>query len=156
MGGKRRGYDAGKKVAGRKRHIVVDTLGFILAVFVSAASLHDSRGAEVLMDEMGTRQVTDFPRLEEFVADSSYRGERLATKAFVAGHWDVVIVTRSEEQKGFVVQKIRWIVERTFAWLNSWRRLALDLERYESTMEGFIYFRMINLLASRLAAPQQP
>jgi putative transposase len=146
-----RGYDAGKKVSGRKRHIAVDTLGFILALHVSAASLHDSHGAEVLLGKMGRRQKEHLPRLEEIVADSAYAGDRLATTAYVEGCWDIVIVRRSEEQKGFVLQKVRWIVERTFAWLNSWRRLALDLERYTSTMEAFIFFRMANLLARRLA-----
>lgn len=138
-------------MAGRKRHIVVDTFGFILAVHVSAASLHDSRGAEVLLSDMGRRQREDFPRLEEVVADSAYAGERLETAAYVEGCWDMVVVRRSGEQKGFVLQKVRWIVERTFAWLNSWRRLALDLELYTETVRGLIFFRMANLLARRLA-----
>ena len=129
----------------------MDTLGFVLAVYVSEASLHDSRGAEALLRDMGRRQARDFPRLEEIVVDSAYAGERLATAAYVEGCWDITVVRRSEEQKGFVLQKVRWIVERTFAWLNSWRRLALDLERYASTMRGLVFFRMANLLARRLA-----
>ena len=118
---------------------------------VSAASLHDSRGAEVLLSDMGQRQTEEFPRLEEVIADSAYAGERLKAAAYVEGCWDMVVARRSEEQKGFVLQKVRWIVERTFAWLNFRRRLAMDLERYTETVRGLIFFRMANLLARRLA-----
>ena len=119
--GKKRGYDAGKKVKGRKRHIVVDSMGLLLAVHVTGAELHDSAGACALFEKMDEET---FPRLEEFVCDAAYRGERVETAAFVAGQWEVRIVTRRDDQKGFEVQPIRWIVERTFAWLSRCRRLA--------------------------------
>ena len=147
--GKKRGYDAGKKVKGRKRHIVVDSMGLLLAVYISGADIHDSVGACELLRGMDERE---FSRLEEFVADSAYRGERVETEAFVAGQWDVRIVTRRDDQKGFEVQPIRWIVERTFAWLSRCRRLANDFEKTVSSAKGFIHFAMIRLMARRLAA----
>ena len=81
---------------------------------MSEASLHDSRGAEELLRDMGRRQEEDFPRLEEVVADSAYAGERVAAAAKVEGCWDIRVVRRSEEQKGFVVQKVRWIARAHF------------------------------------------
>lgn len=147
--GKKRGYDAGKKVKGRKRHIVVDSMGLLLGVYISGADMHDSVGACELLRQM---EECEFTRLEEFVADSAYRGERVATEAFVAGQWDVRIVTRRDDQKGFEVQPIRWIVERTFAWLSRCRRLVCDYEKTVSSARGFIHFAMIRLMARRLAA----
>lgn len=124
-------------------------MGLLLVVYISGAEVHDSAGACELFRRMDERE---FFRLEEFVADSAYRGERVATEAFVAGQWDVRIVTRRDEQKGFEVQPIRWIVERTFAWLTRCRRLARDYEKTVSSAKGFIYFAMIRLMARRLAA----
>ena len=146
--GKKRGYDAGKKVKGRKRHIVVDSMGLLLAVDVTGAGVHDSAGACALFDKMEEEK---FPRLEEFVCDAAYRGERVETAAFVAGQWEVRIVTRRDGQKGFEVQPIRWIVERTFAWLSRCRRLAQDYEKTTSSAIAFIQFAMIRLMASRFA-----
>jgi len=136
-------------VKGRKRHILVDSMGMLLAIEVTSAGIHDSHGACTLFRQMDER---DYPRLEEFVADSAYRGDRVELEAFVAGQWEVKIVTRQDDQKGFEVQPIRWIVERTFGWLSQCRRLARDYEKTINSSKGFIYFAMIRLMARRLAA----
>jgi transposase len=127
---------------------VVDSMGLLLGVHVTGADVQDRDGAcEILLrlDE------NEWERLEEIVADAAYRGEKVETAAFVAGQWEVRIVTRREEQQGFEVQPIRWIVERTFAWISRMRRLAADFERTVSSAAGFIHFTMIRLMAKRLA-----
>jgi transposase len=140
-----RGYDAAKKVKGRKRHIVVDTIGLILAVVVHAADLQDQDGAELVL----ARLIGRFPRLQLIWADGDYGG-KLVQWACTFGGWLLEIVKRSEEDRGFVLPR-RWVVERTFAWLGRHRRLSKDYEALTETSEAMIYIAMIQLMLRRLA-----
>ena len=114
------GYDAGKKVTGRKRHILVDTLGLLLNVVVHPANIQDRDGAALVLDRR-TRAL--FPFIERIFADAGYQGPRVAKAAADTGSWIVEIVKRSELHK-FIVLPKRWIVERTLAWISRNRRLA--------------------------------
>jgi putative transposase len=145
--GGERGFDNGKLVKGRKRHLLVDTLGLVLAVVVTAASLSDAKGARKLFARMGG----GCKKLRRIWVDGTYRG-KLVT--WVSEHcWFLLEpVLRSEEQKGFVLLKRRWVVERTFAWLTQCRRLGKDYERLPSSSEAMIYLAMIRLMLRRLAS----
>lgn len=141
------GYDAGKKVKGRKRHIVTDTLGLLLSCIVHKADIQDRDGARITIDEVLER----FPSLRHFFADGGYRGKTLAD--FV-GHYDgrtIEITKRPDDATGFVVIAKRWIVERTFAWLNRCRRLAKDWETSILSSESWIYIASIRMISRRLA-----
>ena len=144
-----KGYDAGKNVNGRKRHILVDTLGLLLVVCVTAASTQDRDGARLLLKAL-THQWT---RLRLIWADSSYAGELIEWVRQLRERRRVKleIVRRSDAQKGFVVLPKRWIVERTFGWLNRCRRLSKDYEYLTETSEAMIHVAMINLMVRRLA-----
>ena len=124
-------------------------MGLLLRVAVTGANVQDRDGACALIREQFDEN--DWPRLEEFVADAGYRGEKVELAAFVEGQWDVRIVTRRDDQKGFKVQPIRWIVERTFAWLSRCRRLGKDLEKTVESSLAFIYVAMIRIMSRRLA-----
>ena len=141
-----RGYDSGKQVKGRKRHLLVDTLGLLLAVVVSAASVSDATGARLLLRRLGGAG----KKLRRVWVDGSYRGQLLV---WVMAHlWFVLEpVLRSEAHKGFVVLPHRWIVERTFAWLSCCRRLSKDYEVLPESSEAMIYLAMIRLMVRRLA-----
>jgi len=117
------GYDAGKKLKGRKRHIVTDTLGLMLFVLVHAADIQDRDGAVDLVKAIRHR----FPWRRHLFADGGYAGDKLATALAELGRWTLEIVKRPAE--GFVLLPRRWVVERTFAWLGRCRRLAKDFER---------------------------
>jgi putative transposase len=119
------GYDAGKKLKGRKRHIVTDTLGLMLFVLVHAADIQDRDGAVDLVKAIRHR----FPWLRHLFADGGYAGDKLATALARLGRWTLEIVKRPTTAEGFVVLPRRWVVERTFAWLGRCRRLAKDFER---------------------------
>jgi transposase len=119
------GYDAGKKVKGRKRHIITDTLGLMLFVLVHAASIQDRDGAVDLIKAIRHR----FPWLRHLFADSAYGGDKLAAEIAGLGQWTLEIIKRPNTANGFVVLARRWVVERTFAWLGRCRRLAKDWER---------------------------
>jgi putative transposase len=142
-----RGYDAGKKVNGRKRHIVVDTMGLLLTVVVHVASIQDRDGAKlVFMQSLGR-----FPRLKLIWADGGYAGKLVEwVEAF--GTWILEIVKRPDGAKGFVLLKRRWVVERTFAWLCLFRRLSKDYEERTETSETVIRICMIHLMVRRLAS----
>jgi putative transposase len=140
-----KGYDAGKKIDGRKRHIVVDTLGLIWAVTVHAANIQDAPGARLVLPKLAGR----VRRLKTIFADQIYRGT-LAIAAYALGGWKLSIVERPKDQKGFVLLPKRWTVERTFAWLGKCRRLSKDYERLASTSEAWIHLAMIALIARRL------
>lgn len=139
--GEERGYDAGKRVKGRKRFIAVDTLGLLLSVMVMSAARSESAGGAELLDELERR----FPKLRKVWADSGYSGELVE----YAQHWCrfvLEIVKRSPEQKGFQVQPKRWIVERTFGWMNWWRRLSKDYEKTIISSESVIKIAMIRVM----------
>jgi putative transposase len=141
-----RGYDAGKQVTGRKRHILVDTMGLLLAVIVTTASAQDRDGAKLLLRRLGGA----CKKLRRIWVDGAYRGQLLT---WVSAHcrYRLSVVLRSDDQKGFVVLPRRWVVERTFAWLNHNRRLSKDYEGRTATSESMIYLAMIRLMLRRLS-----
>jgi putative transposase len=147
-GGKDLGYDGNKKVMGRKRHLLVDTLGLVLTVLVTAANVGDRAGAQHLF---GNLKPTDWKQMKLVWADSNYTGDLITWLKDTLG-WVLEIVHKLADQTGFEVLPKRWIVERTFSWLNRQRRLSKDYERLPETSEGFIYVAMIRLMLKRLAA----
>jgi putative transposase len=146
-GGEDRGVDAHKKVKGRKRHIVVDTLGLLLAVTVTAAGVDDGRAAP---DALGQLSREHFPRLRLVWADQKYHNHGLYGWLAEYAHYDLEIVRRPEGAKGFVLLPRRWTVERTFAWLKRCRRLTVDRERTRLSCEAMIHVAMIHLMINRL------
>ena len=142
-----RGYDSGKMVKGRKRHLLVDTLGLLLAVVVTAASVSDPKGARMLFARLGG----SCKKLRRIWVDGTYRGKLLN---WVSEHcWFLLEpVLRSDEMKGFVLLKRRWVVERTFAWLTHCRRLGKDYEVLPASSEAMIYIAMTRLMIRRLAS----
>jgi putative transposase len=142
-----RGFDAAKRVKGRKRHIVTDTQGFLLAVLVHAANIQDSHGAVPLLKSL--RRI--FPKLRHIFADRVYRGDKLRNAIAEFGRWMIEIVTRSERIGTFKPEPKRWVVERTFAWLGRNRRLAKDFEQAIASAEAWILIAHIRLLSRRLA-----
>ena len=143
--GGERGYDAGKKVKGRKRHIAVDTMGLLLLVVVLAANVQDRAGAKPLLEQLKARA----PRLEWIWADGGYSGKLIDWVARVC-QWVLCIVKRSDDQKGFVLLPRRWVVERTFAWLSRYRRLNKDYDALPEVTESWIYAGMVHLMLRRL------
>ena len=143
-----RGFDAGKKVKGRKRHIVVDTQGLLLNVVVHSAGLQDPAGARLVLSQMATA----FPRLSLIWADDIYKGP-LVRWVWCCFGWRLQIVKRTDDRKGFQVLPQRWVVERTFAWLGRYRRLSKDYEALPSSSEAWIYMAMSCLMLHRLAPP---
>ncbi len=140
-----RGFDAGKKVNGRKRHLLVDTLGLMIAVMVTTACVQDRDGLKKLLRTFGLHR----KKLRKIWVDGGYRGEiiKWVKHRF---RYCLEVVLRSDDTKGFVVLPKRWIVERTFAWLNNHRRLSKDYERYPKTSETMIQIAMIRLMLRRL------
>lgn len=153
-GGQACGYDAGKKVTGRKRHVVVDTLGLVLMVVVTAANVQDVHAAQrvlqMLFERIKHSKYSRWCRLKLIWADAGYRGELLNWVKQQLG-WTIEIVAKLGGQVGFQILPHRWIVERTFAWLTRNRRLSRDFERLPQTSEAFIYVAMIHLMTKRLA-----
>jgi len=145
-----RGFDAGKKVKGRKRHILVDVLGLLLAVYVHPADIQDREGAKGLLERAKAK---GFPRLQLIWADGGYSGLLLAVWALLATGWLLTIVERAAGQVGFQVLPRRWVVERTLAWLGRYRRLSKDYEVLPQTSEAWIYAAMVNLMLKRLTQP---
>lgn len=141
-----RGYDAGKRTNGRKRHVTVDTLGLLVCVMVTAANVQDRNAAGRLLD----RAKTAMPSLALVWADGGYTG-RLIAYARQALRIAVEIVAKPEGQRGFAVLPRRWVVERTFAWLVRCRRLACDYERLPEHSEAMVKWAMIGLMTRRLA-----
>jgi transposase len=149
-GGTARGFDAGKKVTGRKRHLLVDTLGLLLICVVHAASVQDRAGGRRVLERVGGR----FPLLGKVWADGGYANQvdtGLVDWARAHCGLDLEIVPRPAGQRGFAVLPRRWVVERTFAWLGRSRRLARDYERKPEHAEAMIKVAMIRLMAARLA-----
>jgi putative transposase len=139
----------GKQIKGRKRHLLVDTLGLVLVVVVHAAHIQDRDGAKLVLERLKHK----FSRLRLIWADGGYAGQLVA---WVRGLrvWRKLrleIVSRPEGSKGFVLLPKRWVVERTFGWLTRFRRLSKDYEYLTDTSEAMIHVAMINLMVRRLA-----
>ena len=145
--GRIKGYDGGKQVKGRKRHLLVDTLGLLLSVYVPPANTSDQEGARRLLIGLKPLQ----PRLELIWADGAYSGEPLATWCAAEGAWRVEIIKRAPHVQGFVVRPWCWIVERTLGWMGRQRRLSKDYERQVQTSETLLQLAMIRLMVRRLA-----
>jgi transposase len=147
--GGERGYDGGKKITGRKRHVSVDVLGLLLVVFVSSAALDDAVAAPHVLQHL-TRATS--PRLAVLWADSKYHNhglnEWIATES--PGNWRLEVVRRPEGSKGFVLLPKRWVVERTLAWLGRCRRNSKDYERRTDSSESMIRISAIHLMLKRL------
>ena len=135
-------------VKGRKRHILVDTLGLLVGAVVHAADVQDRDGAPRLLREIRHA----FPWLRRIFADGAYAGSKLEAALAKLGNWVIEIVRRCDTAKGFVLLPRRWVVERTIAWLNRNRRLAKDFEATAESAVTWIYIASVKLLARRLAA----
>jgi transposase len=144
-----RGYDAGKKINGRKRHIITDTAGHLVAAKVHSADIQDRDGAPALLASIRSL----FPWLRHVFADGGYAGDKLTMALARHGQWRIEIVKRSDRSTGFYVLPRRWVVERTFAWLNRNRRLAKDFETTITSSQTWVYLASVQLLARRLARP---
>ena len=142
------GYDGGKKIKGRKRHIVVDTLGLLLAVTVTAANLDDGTHAPRVLGKLKAAQ---YPRLEVILADNKYNNQTLEKwRRVQAVPYQIVVVMKAEGTPGFVPVKIRWVVERAIAWLGRCRRLSKDYEYNTTSSESGIQIAAIQQMTRRL------
>jgi transposase len=146
-----RGYDAGKKINGRKRHIVTDTIGLLLVVMVTAASIQDRDGGRSILKWLKRA----LPGVHHIFADGGYRGQLIATAKRA---WNIVVevVKKPAEQIGFAVLPRRWVVERTFSWLLRRRRLVRDYERLPEVHEAFVKWAMVGLMVNRLSPRTGP
>jgi len=141
-----RGFDAAKQVTGRKRHLLVDTLGLLLTIVVTAASVQEREGARLVFARLNGAG----KKLRRLWVDGGYRGAALANWVTERFRFVLQVVLRGEEQLGFVVLPRRWVVERTFAWLNFNRRLSKDYEVLTDNSEAMIYIAMTRLMLRRL------
>lgn len=147
-----RGFDRFKMTKGRKRHLLVDTMGLILALYCGPANDQDRKGAYALFKRAAKK---GFSRLEKIIADGGYNSNPLAEWLFELTSWVLELVQRPKDQKGFVVLTRRWVVERTFGWLTGYRRLARDYESTPESAEAMIYIAMIHLMLNRLGKDPQ-
>jgi len=148
-GGEKRGYDSGKKVPGRKRNLIVDTLGWVIKANVTAANVQDVHAGKQTF-QLLLEQPEQLTRLQTIFADGGYRGE-LLNWVEENLHAAMSIVLKKELHKGFQVLPKRWVIERTNAWITRNRRLARDYERRVTSSEAFIYAAMIRICLRRLA-----
>lgn len=146
VGGPQRGYDGGKKITGRKRHLLVDTLGLMLAVVVHGADQQDNSGACLVLSTLWEKM----KRVQVIFADSAYGRKGLPAFVKHTLGFSIELVPRPRGARGFVVLPKRWIVERTFAWLGRSRRHSKDYERNPETSETMISISMIHLMLKRL------
>jgi len=148
------GYDAAKKIDGRKRHVVVDTLGLVLAIVVTAGTVDDAVGAQKVV---GKLLPENFPRLKVIFGDNKYHNHKYY--AWLAKHsdgrWRMEISSRPPDAEGFKPLKIRWVVERTHAWLGRYRRNSKDYERRTDSSESMLLMSSIGLMLNRLEPPEQ-
>ena len=150
-----RGYDAGKKVKGRKRHIITDTNGFLVHAIVHSADIQDRDGAPMVLRDIRY----SFPWLRHVFADGGYAGDKLKTALTEIGDWTIEVIKRSDRVKpvpskvegGFVVLPRRWVVERSFAWLNRNRRLAKDFENTIASATAWLFMASVQMLTRRIA-----
>ena len=143
-----RGYDAGKKIKGRKRHILTDTQGFLVGAIVHTADIQDRDGAPDVLASIRYR----FPWLRHVFADGGYAGDKLRAALTKIGKWTLEIIKRSDTAKGFVLLPRRWVVERTFAWLGRNRRLAKDFERTIESATAWLYLASVQQITRRIAS----
>jgi len=141
-----RGYAAEKMVKGRKRHILTDTIGLLVAAIVHTANIQDRDGAPQLLKVLRHA----FPWLRHVFADSAYAGGKLKNALAKLGNWTIEIIKRSDAVSGFVVLPRRWVVERTLAWLNRNRRLAKDFEASIESATTWLYIASVKLMSRRL------
>jgi len=141
------GYDAGKKVKGRKRHILTDTCGYLIFILVHTADIQDRDGAVDVLKAIRYR----FPWLRHVFADGGYAGDKLRSALKGHGSWTLEIIKRSDTAKGFELLPRRWVVERTFAWLGRCRRLAKDWERSIASSTAWALIASIRMLTRRTA-----
>ena len=149
QGGEQRGYDGGKKVSGRKRHIIVDSLGMLLAVMVTSAAVDDAVAAK---DVLAAVDWEGFPRLRTVYADNKYHNYDLYDWVDDNVNYQLQIVRRPKDVEGFVHLPQRWVVERTFSWLGRSRRLSKDCEKRTDTSAAMVKIAMIHLMVRRLAS----
>lgn len=142
-----RGFDAGKKIKGRKRHIVTDTLGHLVGLVVHGTDIQDRDGAVAVLNDIRHR----YPWLRHVFADGGYGGGKLRQRLRKIGSWTLQIIKRSDQARGFEVLPRRWVVERTFAWLGRCRRLAKDFEKTIQSAEAWLLVANLRLLTRRLA-----
>ena len=154
MGGRERGYDGGKKVKGRKRHLLVDTLGLLIVVLITSAGLDDGVAAPKLLQRI---EPNEFPRLETIFADNKYHNHALLT--WMSEHrptWRIEVKTRPAGSNGFTPLEKRWVVERTNAWNGRYRRNSKDYERKPESSAAMIYISNIHLMLRRLTLHRRP
>jgi putative transposase len=153
MGGPH-GYDGGKKINGRKRHLVVDTLGLLLAVVVTAANVDDAAGARQVV---GRLQPAAMPRLETIFGDKKYHNYQYYDwlQEHSQGKWHMEISSRPADAHGFKPLPIRWVVERSIAWIGRYRRNSKDYEKRTDSSESMIRISVVQILLRRLR-PSQP
>jgi putative transposase len=154
LGGKERGIDGGKKVQGRKRHILVDSLGFLIAVVVTAANVDDARAAQDVFAQVRGR---DFPRLKVIFADAKYHNYELYN--WLTRHrrpYHLEIVSRPKGEKKFKPLPVRWVVERTYAWQGRYRCLSKDYEHTPQASEAMIRIAAVHHLLQRLRPKGRP
>jgi putative transposase len=151
-GGEAIGYDGGKQIKGRKRFILVDTLGLLLGVYVCGANVSEKAGAKKLLSHLknDSSSLSLCGRIQKVWADGGYRGDDLINFVQKLWNWIWQITLRSDDMKGFVVLPKRWLVERTFSWLNQSRRLSKDYEKTTLSAESFIHLAMIRIMLNRL------
>jgi len=145
------GVDGNKKVKGRKRHILVDSLGLLLVVVVTAANVSEAQGLKLLLERLRAF-CGDLSRLYLVYVDGGYKGEALVKWVMDCFGWILDIVLRPQEMTGFVALPRRWVVERTFGWFYWCRRLSRDYECLTESAEAWIYLASIRILLRRLAS----
>jgi putative transposase len=154
MGGPERGYDGGKKINGRKRHLLVDTLGLLLAVLIPSAGLDDGIAAPTLLGDITP---DDFPRLVTIFADQKYRNHALdAWMAEHRGGWRIEVKARPAGTKGFTPLEKRWVIERTNAWHGRYRRNSKDYERSVESSTAMLQISNVHLMLNRLCPCDRP
>ncbi|MCL2623668.1 MAG: IS5 family transposase [Planctomycetaceae bacterium] len=144
-----RGYDAGKKIKGRKRHVLTDVMGFVIAVVITSAYIDDGNAAPLVLEKISPDK---YVRMELIWADSKYHNYKLY--AWLERHrpgWRIEIMSKPKDVSGFVIIPRRWVVERTFAWMGRNRRLSKDYERTTTSSEATVWLANISLLMHRLA-----
>jgi putative transposase len=141
-----RGFDGGKKIKGRKRHIIVDTLGLLIGVVVHTADIAERAGAKLLLESLKYPLV----RLKKILVDKGYFGVEMTDWVKENFNWIWEVSKSPDNQKGFIPESKRWVVERTFAWLGKCRRLSKDYEYHEKMSESFVYLALIRIMLRNL------